>query len=179
MYHNRRMTTFSGKVFVLSVLVALGLTPLSASGADAAPAPAPARAMQGGVVVNSSFEDRVITLTNRRREAHGCAPLRLNRNLRTAARRHTFAMASSRTLAHRVPGEPRLGRRVTQANYLNWREVAENIAVGFASPRGVVRAWMSSYTHRRNILDCSLREIGVGVGVLGRRTWWTQDFGRR
>ncbi|MFC5730379.1 MULTISPECIES: CAP domain-containing protein [Nocardioides] len=174
------MQTISVKFLVLSMLVALGLTSLtSLASSGAGAAPAPSRAMQSRIVVNSNFETRVIALTNRRRVANGCAPLRFNRNLRTAARRHTFAMARSRILAHRLPGEPRLGRRLTLANYLNWREVAENIAVGFGTPRGVVRAWMRSPTHRRNILDCSLREVGIGVGILNRRVWWTQDFGRR
>lgn len=65
------------------------------------------------------------------------------------------------------------------AGYRSWRKVAENIAVGYATPASVVKAWISSPGHRRNILDCSLRHIGVGVVLRGLVLWWTQDFGRR
>jgi uncharacterized protein YkwD len=173
------MTARNARLLVLGVLVTLGLSPLLAPNAGATPAPTPSRLAQAGMVVDGSFEQAVLTRTNRRREAHGCAPLRFNRNLRSAARLHSYTMGRARVLTHQVSGEPGLGRRVTLAGYRDWRKVAENIAVGFATPRGVVRAWMASPVHRRNILDCSLRELGVGVVVVDGRRWWTQDFGRR
>lgn len=83
-------------------------------------------------------------------------------------------------MAHELPGELGLVRRVVQAGYTPWRRLAENLGAGFVSPRGVVRAWMRSAGHRRNLLDCRLREVGVGVVRAGSgQLWWTQDFGRR
>jgi uncharacterized protein YkwD len=39
-------------------------------------------------------------------------------------------------------------------------------------------AWMNSDGHRRNILDCDLHNIGVGLAYNGdNRPYWTQDFG--
>jgi uncharacterized protein YkwD len=172
------MTTRHVRLLVLSLLVVLGLSPVLTPSAGATPA-APSRSLQTAMVLDGVLEQQVLTLTNRRRAAHGCAPVRFNRNLRSAARKHTFAMARARTMSHQLPGEPRLGRRATLANYLNWQIVAENIAVGFATAGGVVRAWMASPSHRRNILDCRLRELGVGVVHSGGRLWWTQNFGRR
>ena len=66
---------------------------------------------------------------------------------------------------------------MTREGY-HWRRVAENIAWGYGSASGVVRAWWGSTGHRRNIQDCRLRHIGVGVQISGGRIWWTQDFGR-
>ena len=41
--------------------------------------------------------------------------------------------------------------------------------------------WLNSPGHRRNILDCTAKDMGVGVGTNPSstyRTYWTQDFGR-
>ena len=132
------------------------------------------------LVLNAVFEARILRLTNKQRAAAGCAPLRLNRSLRRAARDHSTAMAQAESMSHELPGELGLPERVVRAGYTrSWRRIAENIAVGFSTPANVMRAWMASPTHRRNILDCRLREMGVGVIVDGLQPWWTQDFGRR
>ena len=55
----------------------------------------------------------------------------------------------------------------------------ENIAAGQSTPAAVMDAWMKSTGHRANILNCSSRAIGVGIGRGGSYgTYWTQDFGR-
>ena len=70
------------------------------------------------------------------------------------------------------------------------RLVAENIAWGATSPEQVVDAWYfespPNDAHRKNILNCGLREIGVGYyylandpGKVTAHTYWTQDFGTR
>jgi uncharacterized protein YkwD len=41
----------------------------------------------------------------------------------------------------------------------------------------VVDGWMNSPTHRRNILDCRLHQMGIGLALDGdRMTYWVQDF---
>ncbi|WP_435771568.1 CAP domain-containing protein [Nocardioides sp. SYSU DS0651] len=169
-------------LLALLVCLATGLTAGAAMVPGAAPAaatPSPGRAAQLTVSLSSAMEDRVITLTNRKRAAHGCRPLRLHRDIRQAARRHSVVMAKARTLSHQLPDEPNLGIRLTRAGYTPWTLVAENLASGQTTPRQVVRAWMASPGHRRNILDCRLRHVGVGYVKYGDRVWWTQDFGRR
>lgn len=164
---------------VLSLLIVLATPWLAAGSTGAAPA-SPASPAGRGYAVHPSFEARVVTLTNRRRERAGCRPLRLSLALQAAARSHSGAMARATTMAHELPGELGLVRRVVQAGYTPWRRLAENLGAGFVSPRGVVRAWMQSAGHRRNLLDCRLREVGVGVVRAGSgQLWWTQDFGRR
>ena len=54
----------------------------------------------------------------------------------------------------------------------------ENIAAGYSTPASVMTAWMNSSGHRANILNCSSKAIGVGIGKGGSYgTYWTQDFG--
>ncbi|WP_182378396.1 CAP domain-containing protein [Nocardioides sp. WS12] len=170
---------------VIGLLVVIGAAFTSTAGTTAATAaPAPTTSVMsaplaGRFTVNAVLEGAVLTLTNVKRVAVGCRPLRLNLDLRQAARKHSYLMGRNRVMSHQLSGEPRLGRRVTLAGYTGWRKVAENIAAGFSTARLVVRAWWNSPSHRRNITDCSLREIGIGVVPYGGRIWWTQDFGRR
>jgi uncharacterized protein YkwD len=56
--------------------------------------------------------------------------------------------------------------------------MSENIAKGYRSAEAVVRGWMNSPGHRRNILNCDARSMGVGVAVRNNEPFWTQDFGR-
>ncbi|GAA4815971.1 CAP domain-containing protein [Nocardioides caeni] len=148
----------------------------AASPVSTASAPTTARTI---AVVDALLETTVLTLTNLRRVVAGCAPLRFNRELRTAARRHSARMANNATMSHRLAGEPTLGTRITRAGYTDWRLVAENVAAGFDSARWVLRAWWLSPAHRRNIKNCRLRELGVGVVLKDGQLWWTQNFGRR
>lgn len=148
--------------------------PASVTFASGAPGIAPAR-----LRVQGSFETQVLELTNRHRSAKGCAPLRSRYALRRAARTHTKRMARHNEMSHQLPGEPVFSTRITRAGYRSWRLVAENVARGFDSPEEVVQAWMASPGHRHNILNCRLRDLGVGVVLSGGQLWWTQNFGRR
>ena len=57
--------------------------------------------------------------------------------------------------------------------------VGENIAWGdfdTRDARSIVRMWMESPGHRRNILDRTFRYLGVGVGGHSGKLWSTQVF---
>lgn len=170
---------------LLGVLLGLLGAPGPAEAVVTAPAagvyvgPGPADGVRGRLVVQSLLESRVIALTNQQRRARGCGALRANSLLRSAARGHTMRMALKDTMSHQLPGEAYFSVRITSAGYRNWRLVAENVARGFSGPSTVVRAWMASPAHRRNILNCKLRDIGVGVVLKDGQLWWTQNFGRR
>lgn len=148
-----------------------------------APAPAPAASPSGGgdasaAARGASLKAQVIALTNARRENRGCNPLRARRALGRAAQKHTNKMADRDQLSHQLPGEPSLGARVTREGY-RWSLVGENVLVGPTTARAAVRAWMSSAPHRRNILNCRYRHIGVGIATAGSgRVYWTQVFGK-
>ena len=131
------------------------------------------------LTVNNILENAVVLLTNTQRALAGCRPLKVNGDLRQAARTHSKRMALAQTMSHQLPGELSLGRRITRAGYVGWTRVAENIAAGYTTAGSVTRAWWASTSHKRNITDCSLREVGVGVVFNGLRMYWTVDFGRR
>lgn len=129
--------------------------------------------------VVKSVEARVLKLTNIERKKRGCKPLKTNKNLRKAARKHSKKMARANKMSHQLPGEKTLGKRITAAGYKNWRMVGENVAYGYPSAKSVVTAWMNSPGHRRNILNCSYRHLGVGVVNSNGVYWYTQNFGRK
>ncbi|MDR6316650.1 CAP domain-containing protein [Actinoplanes couchii] len=122
------------------------------------------------------FQQQVLALVNHNRQRAGCEPLTLDMRLIRAANRHAADMARREYFDHETPGGRSAGERVAGAGY-SWSKYSENIAKGQDSPFQVVRAWMDSPGHRRNILDCSLDEMGVGLAVSSDRTpYWVQDF---
>lgn len=127
----------------------------------------------------TAWEKKILKLTNKQRVKHSCRPLKQNGKLRKAAVKHSKLMAAADTLSHQLPGEASLGNRITAAGYRNWRGVAENIAYGYPTPKSMVTAWMNSPGHRRNILNCTYRDLGVGVKLKDGIPWATQDFGRK
>lgn len=126
------------------------------------------------------LERRVVRATNRVRARHGCPRVHMVRSLRRSAGLHSLTMASHEQLSHQFAGEPSLYARAVASGYTGAARIGENIAYGYRTANGVVRAWLNSPEHRHNLLNCRWRAIGVGLAESsdGLR-WWTQDFGRR
>ncbi|NUP81338.1 MAG: CAP domain-containing protein [Nonomuraea sp.] len=128
-----------------------------------------------GVKVIPGLAARVVALTNIARAEHGCGPLRVDSRLGRSARQHSLEMARTGQLAHNSPNGASPWDRMDRAGY-HWG-AAENIGNGYSTPEQAVRGWLDSRDHRRNILDCTLKAIGVGVASGTNGPWWTQDFG--
>ena len=111
--------------------------------------------------------DRMISRVNQYRDQHGLGPLRKNPTLMEVAQAHAEAMLSDSCFAHRCPERPDLSARLRQAGY-PYRIAAENIAAGFERPERVVDFWMRSTTHRENMLDPRVAEVGVGYAYVER-----------
>lgn len=132
----------------------------------------------------ASFSDQVIALTNAQRRSimgDACPELVPNRALSRAASQHAADMARRNYFGHTSPGGTTYLHRILWTGYRPHR-AAENIAAGQPSPEDVVRVWMDSPGHRANMLDCGLREVGVGFASNARATfnqYWVQDFGVR
>ncbi|MFF5258867.1 CAP domain-containing protein [Actinomadura viridis] len=123
----------------------------------------------------SAIETTVATLTNKERTARGCAPLRIDSRLVTAARRHSQDMAANDYFDHTSRNGDSPWDRMKAAGYTS--PGAENIAKGYSTAAAVVEGWMKSPGHRANILNCGLKAIGVGMSGGAGGPWWTQDFG--
>ncbi|MCZ1012453.1 CAP domain-containing protein [Streptomyces lydicus] len=117
---------------------------------------------------------RVVELVNKERSKAGCSPLTVNAKLTKAAQDHSKDMADHKNMSHTGSDGSSPGDRITRAGY-HWNAYGENVAYGYSTPEKVMAGWMSSPGHKRNILDCSFKEIGVGLAQPG--DYWTQDFG--
>ena len=116
-------------------------------------------------------------LVNLARATAGCGAAAGRRRLTTAARLHSEDMALRNYFSHTSLDGRSPWDRIEAQGYTAGS--GENIAAGQSTPAAVMDAWMKSTGHRANILNCSSRAIGVGIGRGGSYgTYWTQDFGR-
>ncbi|MDJ1134889.1 sigma-70 family RNA polymerase sigma factor [Streptomyces iconiensis] len=120
----------------------------------------------------------VAALVNAERAKKGCGPVRTNDKLDTAASGHSADMAARDFFDHTNPDGKGPGDRITAAGY-RWSTYGENIAKGQNSPEEVMKGWMNSPGHRANILNCSYKEMGLGLRQGQGGPWWTQAFGAR
>jgi uncharacterized protein YkwD len=140
-------------------------------------APTAARTTAKPLSGNSSYEAQVVTLVNQERAKAGCPALTVDSRLTAAARGHSQDMAQRNYFDHNTPEGVTPWTRITNAGY-HFSTAAENIAEGQTTPASVMDAWMNSPGHRANILNCALRNIGVGLAYNAKHTpYWTQDFG--
>jgi uncharacterized protein YkwD len=134
------------------------------------------------LLVAATVQEDVIAFANAERAKAGCPALRQNAALSTAAQRHSADMAAKNFLSHTGSDGSTMVVWIERAGYTRWTRAAENVAAGHATAAGVVRGWMTSSGHRADILNCALRDIGVGHQYR-RNTqyghYWTQDFGTR
>jgi uncharacterized protein YkwD len=132
----------------------------------------------GTTTASTSFATQVIKLTNGRRAKAGCKALKSNSLLKSAAQKHSVDMAKQDYFSHTGKDGRSPFDRMEDAGY-SFTAAAENIAAGQRTPSDVVEGWMNSAGHRKNILNCTYTEIGVGYAKGGSYgTYWTQNFGK-
>jgi uncharacterized protein YkwD len=119
----------------------------------------------------------VLCLINQQRAAHHLPALHPSGRLERSAQSWTTAMVRTGAFSHGSD----FSARISAAGFA-WSQAGENIATGFPTPRSVVRGWMGSTGHCRNILSPSYRYVGTGVsarpvsGFASGSATWTQDF---
>ncbi len=115
----------------------------------------------------------VAQLTNRYRAQHGLPPLRVSGLLEQVAERHGRDMGRNRFFSHTGSDGSHVGQRAARGGY-RYCVIAENIAMGHRTPRGVLRGWINSHGHRENLLDRDVTEIGV---TRGQGNLWVMVLG--
>ncbi|MFI1170867.1 sigma-70 family RNA polymerase sigma factor [Streptomyces melanogenes] len=120
-------------------------------------------------------EQRLLRLVNSRRGAAGCAPLRMDPRLTTAAVRHARDMVARHYYDHASPEGQHADARMRAAGYPvgAW---AENLDRGTADPAAIVDDWTDGAIHQQNMLDCGYRDTGVAAVPGPDGTVWVQDF---
>jgi uncharacterized protein YkwD len=159
--------------------------PAPSASATASPPPMPT-AMSGSTITNLDYAMRVIARTNWYRAQFGCPALVPNGILMGTALAHSADMALHHKLQHPSSDGTPPWTRIKASGYA-WRIVAENIASATVLPEQVVDQWFDETppndAHRANILNCALRDVGVGYYTIWEPSWhtnhpyWTEDFG--
>jgi uncharacterized protein YkwD len=172
--------------------------PAAALAAALFAAPASGQPCSDGDVVPTSANmpqarHATLCLLNQERRNHGLRRVRPNSKLRSAAQAYSWAMVRNDFFGHVSPSGSTLVGRVRDTAYLasarGWA-LGENIAWGsgpLGTPRQIMRAWMQSAGHRRNILTRRFTDVGIGIApgapvALPAGTaaaTYTTDFGTR
>lgn len=141
----------------------------------------------GGKIFLNADERQSFYLHNQQRKSHNLRQFCVHPSLQKAARAHSKDMIQRDYFSHTTKGTNRNAcDRIKNAGY-RYRYCGENIAYGsgsYGEPQSIMRAWMKSTGHRRNILKPGFREIGIGTYTgtyKGSRgvTMYTADFGTR
>lgn len=110
----------------------------------------------------SMSDDGLLSATNEARAADGLSALKHNEALDKAAQAKAEDMAARDYWAHNTPDGKEPWVFVQNAGY-KYYKAAENLAYGFDTSRTAVSGWMNSPSHRANVLDKELVEVGFGI----------------
>lgn len=136
---------------------------------------------------STSTAKEVLAILNAARAKAGCGPLKLNSKLMAAAKVHARAMAEKNFFGHKGKDGSKFSSRFKRQGY-SYRMAAENIAAGQSSATQVAHDWLGSPGHRKNIMNCKLKDTGIAVahqpddGPIDGNSkpyyyYWVQDFG--
>jgi uncharacterized protein YkwD len=171
----------------LPLVLLLLVTGLLAGGASAT------RSAQDSTSRLEALEQGLLIRLNDVRAGQGLRPLTLASGLENAAVAHSRSMLDAGFFEHEsADGSPfsaRVRRYYGVAGFERWA-VGENLlyTTGEISAARVIKAWMDSPSHRRNMLSPAWREAGIGAlrtrsaggTFAGRPTLVvTMDFGSR
>ncbi|MBD2755455.1 CAP domain-containing protein [Spirosoma validum] len=162
------------KTFCFALLVTLSSVVLP----SAAQTTSPEKVLQDVFTYINQARSKSCQCGNKRYPA--VAPLAYNEKLTAAAQQHANWMASVQKLSHTQPKRDVANSwdRINREGY-RWSLVEENIAAGQMTAREVVDGWIKSPGHCKNLMDGSVKEIGIGLAYTtsGKyHYYWVTDF---
>lgn len=126
------------------------------------------------VTTSNSYSEQVLSLVNAERAKYGLKSLSINNKLNNVAQIKAEDMKNNNYFSHTSPtyGSP---FEMMNSFGISYNTAGENIAMGQLSPEAVVKGWMNSEGHRKNILNSSFTQMGLGYAK-GNSTYWAQMF---
>jgi len=106
----------------------------------------------------------IVHLSNVVRNQKGLQTLTENKALTTAAYDKLNDMFQKNYWDHKSPDGTEAWYFIKKEGY-DYNRAGENLARGFTNANSVFNAWMSSPTHRANILESRYQDIGIAVGT--------------
>lgn len=120
------------------------------------------------------LQNQVLKLVNIERKKEGLEPLKIDKKLTSVAQVKSDEMEKKGYFNHKSPkyGTP---FQMMDKFGIKYMVAAENIAYGQETPEKVVKGWMESPGHRKNILNSRFHEIGIGISK-NEPYHWVQMF---
>lgn len=136
------------------------------------------RRLQKGQL-QARYQRHLLELVNEQRRLNNVSPVQLHATLTSCARRHNADLAfTQRKLSHIGVDGAELSERLRRCGY-RYRYASENVARGQGDPEHVVRSWMKSEGHKKNLLSGRATHMGVHVGRgIDGKLYWAQMFGK-
>ena len=126
-----------------------------------------------------ALAQKLLHQINAERMRYGLQRFKMSSKLGQVARMHACDNARQNRLSHFGTDGSSPGARIFRAGY-RFDIVTENVAIGYRTPAQVLKAWLHSSSHRKNILEPKTDELGLAV-AMGRdgRRHWVMNGGRR
>lgn len=98
-------------------------------------------------------------------------PLKWDPRLSRAAFIHALDLAERDILSHKGQDGSDPGERIRSAGY-KWKAYGENIGEGYSSAKDMLKAWMKSEGHCKNIMNPHFKDAGAARVIKNKRTYW-------
>lgn len=155
--------------------------PTPAATVEAAAVAAPATvATEAPAAIESTgdfWTDEILRLVNEARAAEGLNALTINSKAQEAAAIRVQELPNSPS-PHLRPDSAQFYTVFAEVG-LKPKAGGENYAIGTANaytPEQIVTAWLNSPGHRKNIMNASYKQIGIGHAVIGDKEYFEQLF---
>jgi uncharacterized protein YkwD len=141
--------------FLLGMWIAIALSPLLVSAAHGA--------------TFADLEDQLLSEVNRVRAQHHLVPLVRRGDLDRIATAHSHDMAQRGYFSHESPEGANPVDRIQSAGVDDMTLAGENLGLTLdVDPtHAIVRGWLNSPDHRRNLLAAAMNTTGVGITQRG------------
>lgn len=113
-------------------------------------------------IENQKISD-IIQITNQEREKYGLSRLNYNSELARLAEIRVIDMKFQSYFDHINPQEEGLDYFAEKIEY-DYQIIGENLAMDYFESQALIDAWLSSKSHRENMLKPAYEEIGIAQG---------------
>lgn len=118
---------------------------------------------------------QLITLANQDRAAIHLSPLKENTILTKAAQKRADYLASTGYFSHQDPQGNWPWHYFTENGY-KYTYAGENLARKFTDAESIEKAFMSSPTHKANILNIHYKEVGSAISIDSQGNYYVVEF---
>lgn len=113
----------------------------------------------------------IVKLSNKYRKT----PLTIDPALSFIAQTKANDMVNKNYFSHNTPDGHRFFYFLQQLGY-SYQSAGENLAIDYNDNSGVVKAWMKSASHKKNIINPRYSKVGIGIANKDGHNYIVQLF---